>query len=852
MTNQFRIPIRLGIFLSLLFFTWAAAGYGNSNHPQAFKKKDYYNPHNNTYSNRFHHSNKKYKSNPHDKKKHKSGIEYAVPEYQDASVHDPSVIRVDDTFYVFGSHLAAAKTTDFLQWEMVAEGVNENNPLFENVVEELAETFAWSDAVALWANDVIQLEDGRFYMYHNLSRIDSPRASLGLAVADNIEGPYTNQGIFLQSGMWGEISEDGVNIYDPRIHPNTVDPDTFFDQEGRLWMIYGSYSGGIFILRMDNETGLPVPGQGYGKHLLGGNHSRIEGAYVLYSPDSGYYYMFVSFGGLDAVGGYNVRVARSLQPEGPYFDALGNNMADVKSDPALPLFDDASIEPFAQKLMGSHLFDRKIGEPGTGIGTGYVSPGHNSAYYDEETGKYFLIFHTRFPGLGEFHQIRVHEMFINEDGWPVVAPYRYAPLEISGESSFPLHKFCRHKGWCNDLEKVIRREAAGDYKLINHEKDISAQIKTSWFVSLDHNGGIGGEFTGHWYASGHNRITIDLDNIGLFKGVLSRQWNETAEEFVVTFTALSDEGVSIWGSRLEDKRIREVLNDIAADLSLGDTGGITNNLQLPAEATRLAAISWSSSDPEYLADDGTVTRPEAGEGNRTVTLTATIAYKGKTANKEFEVIIRERAPDGLLLHYAFENSLADATGQTSPGTVSGNFIDVPGGNIGYSPGIIGNAAVFDGASGIRMPNGLISGNTYTVSLWLSPTQLTAFTTTFFGARDMNNWVSVLPVGHGFVGGATMVWSGTLWYDAGTGMNINANEWSHIAFTVNNGELNVYINGELRFNGFGFPDLFINANGIFSLGVNWWDIPYNGLMDEVRVYEEALSAEQIVELSMPAP
>ena len=34
--------------------------------------------------------------------------------FADASVHDPAVIRVDGTYYVFGSHLAAAKSTDLM------------------------------------------------------------------------------------------------------------------------------------------------------------------------------------------------------------------------------------------------------------------------------------------------------------------------------------------------------------------------------------------------------------------------------------------------------------------------------------------------------------------------------------------------------------------------------------------------------------------------------------------------------------------------------------------------------------------------------------------------------------------
>lgn len=70
-------------------------------------------------------------------------------------------------------------------------------------------------------------------------------------------------------------------------------------------MVYGSYSGGIFILEMDPATGLPLPNQGYGKKLIGGHHARIEGAFMLYSPESAYYYLFLSFGGLDSNGGYN-------------------------------------------------------------------------------------------------------------------------------------------------------------------------------------------------------------------------------------------------------------------------------------------------------------------------------------------------------------------------------------------------------------------------------------------------------------------------------------------------------------------------------------------------------------------
>lgn len=34
------------------------------------------------------------------------------------------------------------------------------------------------------------------------------------------------------------------------------------------------------------KTGKPLPGQGYGKKLTGGNYARMEGPYIQYSPQS--------------------------------------------------------------------------------------------------------------------------------------------------------------------------------------------------------------------------------------------------------------------------------------------------------------------------------------------------------------------------------------------------------------------------------------------------------------------------------------------------------------------------------------------------------------------------------------
>ncbi|WP_319005498.1 LamG-like jellyroll fold domain-containing protein [Metabacillus litoralis] len=747
-----------------------------------------------------------------------------VPVFQNASVHDPSVIKVDDMFYVFGSHLAAAKSPDLMKWDKFASEVNADNPLFDDVRENLKETFEWAETDTLWAADVIQLEDGKFYMYYNACKGDSPRSALGIAVADSVEGPYEDLGIILKSGMWDQISEDGT-IYDATIHPNAVDPDTFFDSEGKLWMTYGSYSGGIFILEMDPETGKPLPDQGYGKKLLGGNHSRIEASYIQYVPETGYYYMYLSFGGLDAIGGYNMRVVRSENPDGPYLDAEGNDMIDVKANPDLPIFDDASIEPFGVKLMGNFLFDRKVGEPGTGIGTGYVSPGHNSVYYDEETGEQFLIFHTRFPERGEQHEIRVHKMYTNSNGWPVVSPYQYA-----GES----------------LETVTEADVIGEYKLINHGKDITAEIKKSVLVGLNSDGTITGEVTGTWEFIDDNKVQLQVEG-QTYDGVFVRQWDPTTQSYLMTFTTLSSEGIAIWGSKAITQTDEELVEQVKNNLDLGDTSKVISNLTLPTEGYRNTEIKWQSTHPEIVSEDGAVTRPN--DADATVTLTATITKGGFTTTKEFSVVVLHQKEGKLVAHYAFEDNIEDSTGNVEEGTVTGATIESTDGTNTYGVGKVGQAAIFDGSSGIRLPNGLISSNEYTVSFWLNPEEKTNFTTAFFGARNQDNWVSFVPQGGDWVQHNTMIWSTSNgnWVDANTNLALSTNEWAHVAFTVNNGTLNIYINGVNTYSGENFGDVFTTTDGVFALGVNFWDTPFKGLMDELLIYDNmSLSEEEILD------
>lgn len=452
-----------------------------------------------------------------------TGGEAVQHNFSEVTVHDPSVIKVDGTWYVFGSHLAGAKTDDLMNWTLIDSDVKTDNLIIPNPKEELKEAFEWAKTETMWAPDVIQLADGKFYMYYCHCEGSSPLSAMGIAVSDNVEGPYKNLGVILKSGQDADTPDEDGGIYDSTIEPNAVDPCVFFDAEGRLWMVYGSYSGGIYILELDAQTGFPLE-KGYGKKLLGGNHLRIEAPYILYSPETEYYYLFLSFGGLASDGGYNIRVCRSENPDGPYLDVEGQDMIECKG-PVGSFFDDSTAGKYGVKLMGNFSFPYVEGENGK-FRNGYVSPGHNSATYDEETGEYFLFFHTRFEGKGEEHQVRVHQMFMNEDGWPVVSPYRY-----TGEK----------------LEDIDESVIPGAYKVFNHMHNISSVTRTSDDIVLNADHTVSGAFEGTWELKNGHEAVIVLNGIE-YKGEWVVEWDQFGYKNVVTFTALSDKGYAVWGS----------------------------------------------------------------------------------------------------------------------------------------------------------------------------------------------------------------------------------------------------------------------------------------------------------------
>ena len=196
--------------------------------------------------------------------------------------------------------------------------------------------------------------------------------------------------------------------------------------------------------------------------------------------------------------------------------------------------------------------------------------------------------------------------------------------------------------------------------------------------------------------------------------------------------------------------------------------------------------------------------------------------------------------DDMVARYALDGDSLDSTGNGNDGTDT---------DITYEAGFAGKAASFNGSSSkIAIPSGLPAGD-ISLSLWfelpanppaalgvlfhqpggINPRQLYIQNTTgriIWGSRDsggVNERISVVPSGD---------WS--------------AGEWNHLVAVQDGLTTLVYIDGVLIDSDThaSIYTAFLATGTIGAQPTAWWSL---GLIDEVRIYDRALSAAEVAEL-----
>ncbi|BBF42300.1 alpha-L-arabinofuranosidase II precursor [Lachnospiraceae bacterium KM106-2] len=88
----------------------------------------------------------------------------------------------------------------------------------------------------------------------------------------------------------------------------------------------------------------------------------------------------------------------------------------------------------------------------------------------------------------------------------------------------------------------------------------------------------------------------------------------------------------------KDEIIQKAIDGDEKSLNLGDISQIKKDLTLPSMGENGSKITWKSSNPDVIGEDGKVIRPN-GEENVEVTLTATLQIESEKRTKEFKATV---------------------------------------------------------------------------------------------------------------------------------------------------------------------------------------------------------------------
>ena len=185
--------------------------------------------------------------------------------------HDPSIVKANGKYYIFGSHRAWLKSDDLINWSTFTNNLSTDyEKIFKDIWDGWAKQSSNPDVKGnMWAPDVIWNETmGKWCMYMSINGANY-RSVIVLLTADDIEGDWTYVGPVVYSGfervnvkktdvpqVLGEDADITRYTSQTDTGINAIDPCVKTDDNGDMWMTFGSWFGGMWMFKLDSATGL--------------------------------------------------------------------------------------------------------------------------------------------------------------------------------------------------------------------------------------------------------------------------------------------------------------------------------------------------------------------------------------------------------------------------------------------------------------------------------------------------------------------------------------------------------------------------------------------------------------------
>ena len=846
------------------------------------------------------------------------------------SVHDPSITVYNDggntTYYVFGSHMGVAKTTDLKNWTGVTSE-STTSTLFANTSGQVVayssafstnqvtsvvnyagqivnwgnfDAAAWNTALDnftvsgnMWAPDIIyNTSMKKWCMYLSLNG-NKWNSSIVLLTSDAIEGPYVYQGPVIFSGF--NVTTNSATDYtktDMQIAlgslsslparydvgdkwgtywPHAIDPGVFYDENGELWMNYGSWSGGIYILKLDKNTGLrdytytyssDYDSKGasvttdpyFGKKIAGGYYVSGEGSYIEHIGD--YYYLFMSYGFYSPEGGYEMRIFRSNSPDGPYVDANG---VDAKYTKYLMNYGTKAGTTMGEKLMGGYQWD--------GMSVAEIAQGHNSAFTDDDDHS-FVVYHTKFNDGTAGHQLRVHQLFVNDNGWITAAPFEYnGQMDVAKNSEVKTKQFFTANQLAGKY-KMIAHKYNVDYANYEYSKPVDIELFADGTYKCD-------SYSGSWsLTSGTSYVKLLLGDYEVHAVAVPGTEDQTNIP-IVAITGVDSKassGMCFWMYKLTDEgKIAKDLLEIQNRISDGDD--VYSDLNLASVGSNGSAISWSSSVPSVISSTGAVASP-AEDTN--VELTAQMSYGEYSYTATFNVNVKAGGfssadiASGLVAYYNFDNNLVNQYNASQVATAKAQSAGTaPAFETSETRGstVLHQYFGYNDASSISytmienpLKNQTLQGAT--VSAWIYRMDTDAWDAlwSFFSGSESDITGRLYLTGNTYIG-----YNSNGWFDYNHPGSVTTDiipsaKWALVTISFDSDGFDIYIDGKLVANesnyqaygsgGFSGYQSVLNLMSTaenFALGYGSFWGSTAALFDDLLIYNRALTAADVARL-----
>ncbi len=298
-------------------------------------------------------------------------------------------------------------------------------------------------------------------------------------------------------------------------------------------------------------------------------------------------------------------------------------------------------------------------------------------------------------------------------------------------------------------------------------------------------------------------------------------------------------------SPVADSTVQGVLLISATPTDNDAVGGVTfmlDGLALGSEVTAAPyEIVWNTVD--------------STDGLHTLTAIARDPSGNRTTSAEIQVTVDNSAaptlPAGLVAAFSFNEGLGivalDATGNANHGSISGAAWDANGKH--------GGALRFDGIDDwltISDSPSLDLTNGMTISAWVSPITLSGWDTILIKERPFHIAYALYANTGGNIPSGEIRLTNNHVVLGDSQVAIGA--WTHLTTTFDGTALKFYLNGNLIRTVLVSGTIFVSDDP-FRIGGNsiWADEFFHGLIDEVRVYNRALTpAEILADMDTPLP